>query len=485
MRRLRCPCLRPTVIPGCVVTGTGIRHAAMIALAVCAVLFPGMATGADTQGRVSGTITDSSRAVIPLASVAARNLATGVEQRVEANRRGFYAFTSLPVGQYEIVIRRPGFTTYRRTRIVVNLNSALQMDAMMRVGTSRQSVTVSESSAHVESSSTQLGQVITGKEMRALPLNKRSYTDLLSLQPGVVPQTTIQPNSVVMTGVNTSIAPSGDLNPGNLSISGMREFANGFILNGSNVEESVNMGTAVVPNLDSISEFRILTSNFDAEYGDYAGGQIIVATKSGTNALHGGIFEFFRNTDLDSRSFFSPQRAEYNQNQFGATLGGPVRHNKTFFFADYQGTRGVEGIADTTTFSASAVNDVRLGFVRDANTLGQPVGGKGVHLASQGFVTGPGTLGIVPLNPQIEGVENVVFNNFTIGLNTTGLTQIDNTFEVSDGFSKVLGAHTIKLGEDFRAIQVNDDPDFIFNGSFSFFGTETGSDFADFLLGIT
>ncbi len=143
-----------------------------------------------------------------------------------------------------------------------------------------------------------------------MPLNGRSYTDLLSLHPGVAPATTIQPNSVVMTGVNTSIAPSGDLNPATLSINGQREFANGFTLNGSDVEEHVNMGTAIVPNLYSIAEFRILTSNFDAEYGNYAGGQILVATRAGTNQWHGDAFEFLRNTSLDARNYYSPTCAD-------------------------------------------------------------------------------------------------------------------------------------------------------------------------------
>ena len=191
----------------------------------------------------------------------------------------------------------------------------------------------------------------------------------------MAPATTIQPNSVIMTGVNTSIAPSGDLNPGNISISGMREYANGFTLNGSNVEESVNMGAAVIPNLDSIAEFRILTSNFDAEYGDYSGGQIIVVTKSGGNQLHGGAFEFLRNTDLDSRNFFSADRAKYVQNQFGGTVGGPIKHDKIFFFGDYQETRRVEGL-DTGLIPVPSLQD-RTGDLSDlASSLTGTVNGQ-------------------------------------------------------------------------------------------------------------
>src|SRR5208337_760995 len=130
----------------------------------------------------------------------------------------------------------------------------------------------------------------------------------------------------------------------NLSVSGQRESANGFMVNGGNVEEAGSMGTAIIPNLDSLAEFRILTNNFDAEYGNYSGGQINVVTKSGNNQFHGDAFEFLRNTNLDARNYFSPARGTFDQNQFGGTLGGPVRKNKVCVFPDYQGTRLTQGV---------------------------------------------------------------------------------------------------------------------------------------------
>ena len=142
----------------------------------------------------------------------------------------------------------------------------------------------------------------------------------------------------------SALSPSGDLNPGTISIHGQREFANAFIVNGSDSEEDVNMGTAIIPNLDSIAEFRILTSNFDAEYGEFSGGQINVITKSGSNGFHGNVFEFLRNTSLDARNYFSPDRGEFRQNQFGGTFGGPIKRSKIFFFGDYQGTRQRQGV---------------------------------------------------------------------------------------------------------------------------------------------
>lgn len=245
----------------------------------------------------------------------------------------------------------------------IDANSALQVDITLELGARSEAVTVTDKSLQVDTTDTEMGQTIAGRAVNATPLNGRSFTDLLALQPGVVPVSSQQPNAVVMGGVTTSLPPSGDLNAGNLSISGQRETANGFRINGSDVEEDVNMGTSIVPNLDSIAEFRILTNNFDAEYGNYSGGQILVVTKTGTNHYHGDAFDFLRNTDLDARNFFSSQRARFQQNQFGGTFGGPLRRNKLFFFADYQGTRLTQGI-DTGLITVPSLAD-RTGNLND------------------------------------------------------------------------------------------------------------------------
>lgn len=207
---------------------------------------------------------------------------------------------------------------------------------------------------HVDTVSTQMGEVIEGQRMVSVPLNGRAYTDLLDLQPGVVPSA--YGNQAPDT---SDRPPSGSLNPGNQSINGQRESSNGFMVNGANVVEGKNNGAGVLPNLDSIEEFRIITNNFDAEYGNYSGGQVNVATKSGTNAYHGSVFEFLRNTALDARNFENPAsngpKDEFKQNQFGGTIGGPIKHDKLFFFADYQGTRTIQGNVVTTGAPSSTV----------------------------------------------------------------------------------------------------------------------------------
>ncbi len=285
-------------------------------------------------GSISGTIRDSSGAVIPGASVEARNTGTGVAQTLQSDAVGFYNFPALAVGQYDVTFQKSGFGTYRQTGVVIDVDTALRVDAVLQVGLAKQEVTVTADAAQVNTRTTQIGEVIGGTEMENLPLNGRSYTDLLALQPGVVPF------NVSLYG---TLSPANSLNNGVLVMSGQRDVQNGFMVNGANTVEGRGGGTTVVPNLDSIAEFRIITNNAGAEYGNYSGGQINVATKSGTNQYHGDLFEFVRNSDLDSRYFYSPDRGVFHQNQFGGTFGGPVLRNKVFFFVDYQGTRQVIG----------------------------------------------------------------------------------------------------------------------------------------------
>ena len=294
--------------------------------ALCLLALQSVVWGA-TTGSISGTILDPSGAVVPGVTLTATNPATGVENKAMTDGKGFYSFPSLPVGRYDIRLMASGFHDQERKGLVIDANSALQVDMTMTMAEKQQEVTVAESAAEVqlETVTTQMGDVVTSNKMEAVALNGRSFTDLLALQPGIVPMSTQTPDSIVMAGASVAIAPSGGLNPGNQSISGQREDANGFIVNGGDVKELMNGGTSIVPNLDSIAEFRVLTNNFDAEYGNYSGGIVNVVTKSGVNQLHGSAFEFLRNTDLDARNFFSPERSFYRQNQFGGTVGGPIR----------------------------------------------------------------------------------------------------------------------------------------------------------------
>ena len=250
-------------------------------------------------GSISGIVSDPSGGVIVGANVTVTNTAQGLHTKIITDDKGAFTFPRLPVGHYDLQIELHGFQTQKKSDIAVDADSAVRMDFTLKLSENLEQVTVSESAneVHVETSSTQVGEVVTGKDMTSVALNGRSYTDLLALQPGIVPMSTQLPDSIVMAGASVAIAPSGGLNPGNQSITGQREDANGFLVNGGDVKELMNGGTAIVPDLDSIAEFRVLTNNFDAEYGNYSGGIINVVTKSGSNQIHGSAFEFLRNTN--------------------------------------------------------------------------------------------------------------------------------------------------------------------------------------------
>jgi hypothetical protein len=640
---------------------------------VCLILVGAAVAWASITGSIAGIVTDPSGAVIPNATVTATNTDTGVKSVVQTDGKGFYSFPDLPVGNYDVEISVAGFKSFRQTRIHIDANSAIRVDAKLEIGVVSEKVTVASDAVHVETQNTQMGEVINSQRMTSVPLNGRDFTDLLSLQPGVVPHA----YAAQAPGLNdrTVSGSTEDLNAGNQSINGQREAANGFMINGANANEGKNNGTAIIPNLDSIEEFRIITNNFDAEYGNYNGGQVNVVTKSGTNAIHGNLFEFNRNTAFNTRDFFDTtgSAAKLIQNQFGGTVGGPVKRDKVFFFGDYQGTRrifaptqttsvptladrpdtasndgnavlldqftqliangGTPGVvnsdvlsnpnswanvlssrlgyqvvpnepyftpscdntnpnlatgcvfpggviphsaispaamgllpfipkptntdpaallnnfstsgaverarddkgsiridgntrwgmlsayyhiddntvtnpypnggatvpgfnalsdqrgqlwvlSDTKSLGSTAVNEFRFSYLRSGNHLFSPQGGLGVTLSSLGFNGSFNAQGgIGPIDPALVAVPTVTFNNFTMGEPSDTTRQFNNTFQWQDNYTKIVGRHSFKFGGQFHYDQINDRNFFGENGDFTFSGSETGVDFADFLIG--
>ncbi len=273
-------------------------------------------------GSISGVVTDSSGAAVPRATATVKNLDTAVTRSVTTNDVGAYAFLALPVGRYELSVSASGFGTFQRTDIVLNTNDELRFDVILKIGGVTGTVEVAADALHVETANTQLGDVISGTQMENIPLNGRQYTDLLALQPGVAPGASTQ--------TSTYNQYFGTTETGSISVSGQRETSNGFFVNGTSVNDTLNNGTTVVPNLDSIAEFRILTSNFDAEYGNYSGGLVTVVTKSGTNILHGDVFDYLRNTDLDARSFFDAARNAFSAESIWRHGGRPDSPRQSF-----------------------------------------------------------------------------------------------------------------------------------------------------------
>lgn len=332
-------------------------------------------SSAGITGSISGVVTDPSGAVVAGAKVVATNTQTGISSSVTSDGKGFYVVAALPVGDYTLQITVAGFKTYQRTGIQIDANSSVRADAILVVGTVSEKVEVNTEAVHVETQTSQMGEVIGSKSIAAMPLNGRAFTDLLALQPGVSPYTADATTGTGTTGVNDRPVDGG-LNSGNQSVNGQREAANGFMVNGVNVEEGKTNGAAIIPNIDSIAEFRIITNNFDAEYGNYSGGQVNVVTKSGTNNFHGNAFEFLRNTALDAKNYYSAPGSPtpvYRQNQFGGTFGGPIKKDTTFFFVDYQGTRQTQ--APTMTAQVPSASNLAGDFSDSAASMTGTVGG--------------------------------------------------------------------------------------------------------------
>jgi hypothetical protein len=345
------------------------------ALAVLALIGMGsvLVLKAGVTGSISGTVTDPSGAAVPGAKVTLHNPDTGLVQEARTGSDGSYEFLVVPAGEHYILeVTASGFKTYTQTGITLLVNQRLRADAQLVLGTEQQTVEVSAQAVQVETRSTQMGDVIGSEKMLSLPLNGRSYIDLLGLQAGVVPQTT---NRQLL---DRPVA--GDRGAGNFSVNGGREAGNGFLVNGGSVEEARNNGVGLVPNLDSIQEFRILTDAFDAEYGGFAGATVNVITKSGTNSWHGSAFEFLRNQKLDARNFFDIDRGVFNRNQFGGTVGGSIRKDRLFVFGDYQGTRQSRGLSTgliTVPTVAQRGGDVSLLVSPTAVVMGDNVPNNG------------------------------------------------------------------------------------------------------------
>ncbi|MGE5647549.1 MAG: carboxypeptidase regulatory-like domain-containing protein [Acidobacteriota bacterium] len=578
----------------------------------------------EVTGTILGTVRDATGAVVVGAKVTATNTETNLRRQVETDSQGQYRFLALPVGHYDLTAAATGFEQFVTREIVLTVNEQRRVDVSLHVGEIQQKVEVKADAVQVETTNTQLGDVVETKKLLALPLNGRSYIDLLGLQAGVVPETagSIQQDRPV----------SGGLSAGNVSVNGQRETANAFLVNGGDVSEGRNLGAAVIPNLDAVAEFRLLTNSFDAEYGRFSGAVMNAITKSGTNGFHGSVFEFLRNDKLDARNFFDPTKGELRRNQFGYAIGGPLLKDKLFWFTDYQGTREVTGqgtgivqvlspaertgdlsatgltgtvvgagwaetlsqrlgrtvtagepysqvfpgdripqsafaapvatylnyipqptigdnlfasaaekrrvvddkfgqrvdlntqrtgnwffyynfddstvtnplpaatvpgfptvtpsraqqavLSNTKTFGPTAVNEARLSFMRTSVHTDLPT--KFADLQNLGFVTGAGTLGIVPSGPEgFLPLPQVALSSIglTVGNPTLSTFQPNNTWHLSDGFSKIWGRHNFKFGGEARYLQINERNICSPTGNFDFDGSETGSDVADFLLG--
>ncbi len=327
------------------------------------------------RGTVLGTVTDPSGALVSGAKVSVKNLNTGLERTTQSSSDGSYSVPELPIGSYTVTVSQTGFQTSVTTAVAVDVASQVRVDVALKTGQVSERVEVSsEELPLVETTNNTLGSVLTQDTVKDLPINGRDYTKLIFLTPGV-------------TGSPDQITDSpGSF--GEFSMNGARGRSNNYLLDGTDMNDgyrndpAINQAgvfgtpSAILP-IDAVSDMRVL-SNFQPEYGRNGGAIVNIVTKSGTNALHGDFFEYFRNDALDARNYFDPNsapKAAFHNNQFGGSLGGPIIKDRTFFYADYEGQRenvGVVSLACVPTL-AQIQNAINVTIPAAGGTV-SPVG---------------------------------------------------------------------------------------------------------------
>src|SRR5436305_1811220 len=280
-------------------------------------------------GTILGTVTDATGAVLTGAKITITNTATHLTRETATDKDGFFRVLSLPIGSYTVTVEKEGFNKETTDAKTVEINQNLRVDISVKVGSKAEEITVEGAAVTVETVSPTLGTSISSRPIVDLPLNGRNMLDLALLQPGVTPAD--NPGNGGAASANTAF-----------SVSGGRNDSTTFILDGGNNNNLLSNGVVYNPNPDTIQEFKIITSNYEAEYGRNAGGVITVVTKSGTNAFHGSAFEFNRNNDYNANRYFNnaqvpvKPRNILKRNQYGGTVGGPIKKDKLFFFVGYQ-----------------------------------------------------------------------------------------------------------------------------------------------------
>jgi len=292
----------------------------------------GPSFGQSTGGRIIGRVADPTDAVLAGVKVTLVNQATGAVRTAATSDSGDYNFVEVVPGTYRIEFELTGFKKNLQKDLVVDVNQVVTLNSTLQIGAQQETVEVTSEAALVETTSTQMGAVVNERAVSQLPLNSRDTYQLLQLQPGVQSQT----GSDLFYGSDKA---------GVVSVNGGRGRSNNFSVNGGDANDQFVNAPVVQPSPDSISEFRVLTNTFDAEYGRNSGAVVNVITKSGTNAFHGNVYEFFRNKVLNAKGYFDDVKPQFQQNLYGGTFGGPIKKDRTFFFVSYEGKRIRQGIS--------------------------------------------------------------------------------------------------------------------------------------------
>ncbi len=309
------------------------RWTAVCLAAAVSILVPTFLPAQGASGRIVGRVADPSAAVLAQVKITLTNEATGISRDALTNESGDYSFVEVAPGTYTVQFELAGFKKNVQKNVIVDVNQVVTLNSTLQIGGAQETVEVTSEAPQVDTTSTQLGAVINDRSVNELPLNTRDTYQFLQLQPGV--QSPI--------GSSGSLFAGSD-DPGSVSVNGGRTRANNFNVNGGDANDQFVNTPTIEPTPDAIEEFRVITNTFDAEYGRNSGSVVNVITKSGGNAFHGDLYEYFRNTILDARGYPDTSKPQLNQNQFGGTFGGPIKKDRTFFFLSYEGRRIRNGV---------------------------------------------------------------------------------------------------------------------------------------------
>jgi Carboxypeptidase regulatory-like domain len=389
---------------------------------------------AQDNASISGLVTDASGAAIEGASIAVKSLENGSVRNGLSDHAGRYSFPSLSVGRYSVTGEKPGFQVASKTGVSLVLGQQAEVDLSLAVGELSQVVTVEAAAPVVSLSTSQTSGLVTEQEVKDLPLNGRSYDELMSLNPGVVNYSSERGGSI-----GTSNSALGNM----FSVSGRRPQESLFLLNGieytsaSEINLTPGGASGQLLGVDAVREFNVVSDAYGAEYGKRPGGQVSIVTASGSNQLHGSIYEFLRNSALDARNFYDQASiAPFERNEFGAALGGPIQKDKTFIFGNYEGFQQRLGLSDVTLVPD---NDARNGYLPNSS-------GKLVYVGLGQGVAPLLTLWPVQNGPELGGGIAIAYSNPLQHIHEDfGTTRVDHVFSATDQLS---GVYTIDDSAD-------------------------------------
>jgi hypothetical protein len=340
-----------------------LKRKALLLSVLCSVISLCPHMYGQSNGSLSGTAADKTGSVISGATVKITSQDTGLTREAKTDDSGHYLVTLLPATTYTIQVDATGFQTTQQKDVKLQVNEQREVDFALSPASVSATVEVSATEVAVETTNASLGQVITSDQVADLPLNGRDFVQLATLTPGVTQET--NPNSFFNGGASSEVSARGTFS---LSVGGSRAQSTDWLLDNNDNNELTSGGIAIFSDIDSIQEFKVLTYNYSAEYGTRAGPTVLITTKSGSNAFHGNLYEYFRNTALDARSFFAAFKEQFNLNQFGGSLGGPIQKNKTFFFANYEAKQQRHGIP----YNGLVPTQAMMGGNYTADPLGVP-----------------------------------------------------------------------------------------------------------------